>query len=492
MAQVLLTHSYMLCSDPKQQKLGQPYAPLGTLYAAAVLKDQGADLAFHDMTFARGPEDLAPALDRHRPEVVVIYEDGFSYLSKMCLTNVREACFKMTRLAKERKATVIICSPDSTDQHEMYLQRGADVVIIGEGEITLTEVIAVIRPGGRNGLQEIEGISWKVPGGIRVNPPRPLNSTLDDLPFPAWELLDMEQYRHAWRRRNGYFHLNMVTTRGCPYHCAWCAKPVYGNHYSSRSPGNVVEEMAYLRERFSPDGIWFADDIFGLRPGWVDEFESEVRKAGFILPYTIQTRVDLLLGEQQIRPLAQSGCRKAWLGIESGSQKVLDSMEKGTTVAQAREVSPKLREAGIEQAFFLQLGFPGETREDITATIRLLKDLLPDDIGISVTYPLPGTKFYESVRKELERKANWTDSDDLALLFRGRFTPSFYKNMHRYIHKYYRLVQGIHYLKEAFIHPTTLTRTRFRRMILTPYYGCFALLYKLLLTLHGNGGKGTV
>jgi anaerobic magnesium-protoporphyrin IX monomethyl ester cyclase len=489
MKKILLTHSYLLAFDPKQMRLGQPYAPLGTLYAAAVLQQHGYDFSFHDLMFAKGPEEIASSLELYEPEILLIYDDGFNYLTKMCLSNMRRAAFRMTAMARDKGMTVIVCSPDASDQYALYIDAGAGFVIRGEGEITLEELLRRLSEPDPGNFGNIQGIAWRSPEGIQVNAPRAILTNPDELPLPAWELLDMKQYRDTWRRKNGYFNLNMVTTRGCPYQCIWCSKPVYANHYNSRSPRNVVSELKHLREAYAPDGIWFADDIFGLKPGWVDEFTALVTSEGVLIPYTIQTRVDLLLEDRQIRPLAESGCRKAWLGIESGSQAILDAMHKGTTVAQAREVAPRLREAGIEQAFFLQLGFPGETRDDIRRTIRLLTDLMPDDIGISVTYPLPGTKFYDAVSKEFKEKTNWTDSNDLALLFTSQFSPAYYRYLHRYIHKYFRFRQALWYVKSLFKDPSAFGKKHLRRILLAPYYLYFAVLFRIFLYFLGDARK---
>jgi radical SAM superfamily enzyme YgiQ (UPF0313 family) len=239
--------------------------------------------------------------------------------------------------------------------------------------------------------------------------------------------------------------------------------------------------MKYLKEHFIPDALWFADDIFGLRPGWTEGFALEVNRCEAFIPYTIQTRADLLLEEQGVASLAASGCHKAWLGIESGSQKILDAMHKGITITQVRRASSLLRKAGISQAFFLQLGFPGEDAEDIRATTRLIEELLPDDIGISVTYPLPGTRFYEAVKKELKEKQHWRESDDLAMMFESPFSPRYYRLLHRYIHKRYRFRQTIAWMTGK-VKATSLIRT-VRSILLSPYYLSSAMLYYFILKL---------
>ena len=253
----------MLAFDPKQQKLGQPYAPLGTLYAAAMLRKEGFPFSFHDSMFSSGPEDILPILKKEKPSIVIIYDDSFSYLTKMCLTNMREAAYRMIGLAKDTGSKVIVSSSDAFDNYTSYLDKGADFCILGEGEITLVELVGKIGQNGTGDYTDIKGIAWKSSEGIRINKPRELIVHLDQLPFPAWDIVDIKRYRQIWMKKNGYFTMNMVSTRGCPYFCAWCAKPNYGNHYNTRSPQNVAHEMHWLKTEFSPGNIWFADDIFG-------------------------------------------------------------------------------------------------------------------------------------------------------------------------------------------------------------------------------------
>src|SRR5690606_5212792 len=285
----------------------------------------------------------------------------------------------------------------------------------------------------------IQGLAYRDSAGQAVRTARrPDIRDLDALPFPAWDLVDVDRYRRIWRERHGYYSMNMVTTRGCPYHCNWCAKPIWGQRYNVRSPENVVAELKWLKETYQPDHIWFADDIMGLKPGWIERFADLVEEHDARVPFKSLNRVDLLLRGNVIEALKRAGCRTVWVGAESGSQKILDAMEKGTTVEQIYEATRRLHEVGIEVGFFLQFGYPGETWEDIELTLQMVRDCRPDDIGISVSYPLPGTRFYENVKAELGNKRNWYDSEDLAMLYRGPYPTEFYRKLHTVVHHEFR------------------------------------------------------
>jgi anaerobic magnesium-protoporphyrin IX monomethyl ester cyclase len=437
MKRILFSHSYFLRFDPKQWRNAQPYAPLGTLYAAALMRAYGYTPFLFDAMFAQDPEDIRAAIEHHRPNYLVIYDDGFNYLTKMCLTNMREAAFRMIALARQYNCTVIVSSSDATDHYDKYLAAGADYVLLGEGEQTLLELVQHLDSGGSDPA-DIPGLVYRQEGSLQHTPSRPVMKDLDALPLPAWDLVDLEPYRQMWLRQHGYFSINISTTRGCPFKCNWCAKPIYGNRYNARSPRHVVQELKLLRERVSFDHIWFCDDIFGLKPGWVGQFADLVEAEDLPFRFKIQSRADLLVQEHYVRDLARAGCDNVWMGAESGSQKILDAMDKGITVEQITQATALLKKHDIKPSFFIQFGYLGETKKDIELTIGMINRLLPHDIGISVSYPLPGTVFYEKVKAEMQEKQNWTDSDDLALMFRNRYQPPFYKQLHRYVHKAYR------------------------------------------------------
>ena len=503
MSKILFSHSYFLRFDPKQWATGQPYAPLGTLYAAALMREHGYDVSLFDTMFAKQPEEVIPQLEKITPDFFVIYDDGFNYLTKMCLTNMREAAFKMIRLAKERSCTVIVSSSDSTDRFEMYLNEGADFILLGEAELTLLELVNSlskkvwlnvvggdtnhgIAPVGvltdRNNQNEdffhIEGLAFKHNNAVVKTQRRQVIKELDTLPFPAWDLVDIEPYRKMWLKHAGYFSMNMGTTRGCPFKCNWCAKPIYGNRYNVRSPQNVVSELLMLKDKFKFDHVWFCDDIFGLKPGWVNAFADLVEKNNLRFKFKMQGRVDLLLQENNIKDLARAGCDNIWMGAESGSQKILDAMDKGTTVQQIYEATHLLKKNGIKPSFFIQFGYLDETKEDIEKTIIMINELLPHEIGISVSYPLPGTVFFEKVKSQLQQKANWTDSDELALMFSNTYQPAFYKQLHRYVHKSYRKHIAFENIKQLLSHPLKSNFKTIKKALSGLYYMPAAFLDK--------------
>jgi anaerobic magnesium-protoporphyrin IX monomethyl ester cyclase len=436
---VLLGQAYYLRFDPKLWQAQQPFAPLGTLYAASYLRDRGLKVALFDAMLARSESEWAAALDRERPRVAAIYEDSFNYLTKMCLLRMRQAALTMIGHARARGCPIVVSGSDATDHPETYLEAGARAVILAEGEVTLADLVNVMTRG--EPIDNVPGIAYLRPDNVVVRTPaRPLIRNLDDLPFPAWDLVDVDRYRSIWRDRHGYHAMNVVTTRGCPYHCNWCAKPIYGQRYGVRSAVNVVSEMEWLQREFHPDYIAMADDVFGLQPGWIETFAREVRRAEVRVPFRCLMRADQITAEVS-ESLASAGCRMVWMGAESGSQRILDAMEKGVRVEQIREAARLLHSRGIGLGLFLQFGYPGEMWEDIEATRQLVRDTAPEDIGISVSYPLPGTKFYDRVRAELGQKQNWFDSNDLAMMYRATYAPEFYRQLHRVVHHEFRAVR---------------------------------------------------
>ena len=434
MVDVLLTHSYHLYYDRKQIRKMQPYPPLGTLYAAALLRDRGYTVTLFDSMLENPEENFPQVLARTQPRIVAIYEDNFNFLSKMCLSRMRQVAFGMIDAAAAFGATVVVNGSDASDHCNDYLERGAHYVLLGEAEWTLLELVEMLCNGSAQ-AGEIPGLAYfGRPGSLIVRTARrAVMRSLDLLPFPARDLSDIPRYKTAWQKAHGFFALNIVASRGCPYQCNWCAKPIYGNSFNVRSPACVATEMLELRDRFGADYLWFADDLFGIRKEWVQEFADQVQDKRAMVPFKMQSRVDLM-HEETVLALARAGCVEVWMGVESGSQKILDAMDKGTRVDQIVQASERLQAAGIRACYFLQFGYPGETWIDIEQTIDLVRQTRPDDIGVSVSYPLPGTVFYERVSRHLGVKTHWDDSDDLSMMFTGTYTSEFYHALHDALH----------------------------------------------------------
>jgi anaerobic magnesium-protoporphyrin IX monomethyl ester cyclase len=434
-ADVLLTHSYHLYYDRKQTRKMRPYPPLGTLYAAALLQRFGISVAVFDTMLNDPAEGFRSALEQHRPRIVVVYEDNFNFLSKMCLTRMREVAYDILDASRKAGAIAIVNGSDASDHALDYLQRGFRCVLMGEAEWTLLEVVQSLLSNENAAFTHIKGLALlgdKCDEVFRTGS-RPLMRDLDALPFPARELVDLDQYQNSWKSAHGYFSTNLVASRGCPYRCNWCAKPIYGDAFSVRSAGSVAEEMRRLKHDCHAEHLWFADDIFGLQAKWVSDLAAQVERLDAVLPFKMQSRVDLMT-RNTVRALRRAGCTEVWMGVESGSQKILDAMEKGTHVEQFAIARENLQNEGIRACYFLQFGYPGETWEDIQKTVEMVRATRPDDIGVSVSYPLPGTKFFERVKMQIGQKSNWSDSDDLSMMFHGAYTDEFYHALHDALH----------------------------------------------------------
>ena len=346
MAGILLTHGNHVFSDPKQTSKMQPYPPLQTILCAAVLREQGLETALFDPTLAEDPRaGFCAALQWHKPRLVAVCEDDFNFLSKMCLARNRELAFWMAKAADEAGIPAVVHGSDASDHPVEFLNAGFRAVLIGEVETTLLEVAQgkAFVPKSRDlctaGAMRRTSIHGGRSNGSRYSPE------------PAWDLIDIESYRKAWISAHGYFSLNVASSRGCPYRCNWCAKPVYGNSYHVRSPESVAAEMLFLKSAFRPDHLWFADDIFALSPRWTSEFADAVEQLGARIPFKMQSRCDLMT-RSTVAALRRAGCGEVWMGAESGSQRILDAMDKGIRVDEIYQARENLRRNGIRVLLF--------------------------------------------------------------------------------------------------------------------------------------------
>ena len=433
----LIAHSNFMRLDPKQVEKARPFPPLASLYVAAIARSLSYQVTLFDASLASGPEAFEQALEKDCPDLVLLVEDHFNFLSKMCLATMREAGLRMLRAASDRRIPCIVSASDAVDHPTPFLEAGAQAIVLGEAEWTVADLLRAFDSADAWDESDLAGIPGLVyldsAGRQRSSAERLPEQNLLRFPSPAFDLVDAAGYREFWRDAHGSFTINMISTRGCPYHCNWCAKPIWGQRYAVRPANQVASEMVLLKKMFAADKVWFADDIFGLHPGWVSEFSSTLKDLGGGLPYTIQSRVDLI-DTEMADALGHSECEMVWLGVESGAQTILDAMQKGYELGQLPAACEALRNAGVGIGFFIQLGYPGEGWAEIEATRDMILEHCPDEIGVSVSYPLPGTPFYERVIAELEEKDHWQDSSDLAMLFKGAYPTALYRELHRLLH----------------------------------------------------------
>jgi anaerobic magnesium-protoporphyrin IX monomethyl ester cyclase len=413
---VLLTHAYFLYEDPHELAVMKPYPPLGLLYVNSHLKAHGVDAHIFDTTFARF-DDLQTYLQREKPPVVGIYSN------LMTRSNV----LRVMAAAKNAGSTIVVGGPDPANYLDEYLSRGADVVAIGEGELTLEELVPHLRQHGPRHLDGIQGIAFRDDSGEIVRTePRPMIADLDGQPFPDRAAIDQHAYVNVWRQHHGMGSVSLITARGCPFTCTWCSHSVFGYSHRRRSPTNVVDEVEQIVSTYAPDLLWYADDVFTINHKWLFEYAAEMARRGFRLPFETISREDRL-NEEVIQTLARMGCYRLWIGAESGSQKVLDAMKRRTNAERVRAMVHLLQKYGIEVGMFIMLGYEGEERADLEETVEHLKLAGPNTFLTTVAYPIKGTPYYASVADRVVARRAWAEGSDRDHTVTGRHSPRYYQ-----------------------------------------------------------------
>jgi len=411
---VLLVHNYFLEEDAVEQKVMRPYPPLGILSVSAYLESKGIDHDVFDGTFS-SQKKLNDFIRDSRPDYI-----GF-YVNFLVRKNVlRTIEFVKTLLPN---TTIILGGPDGKYHSKNYLDNGADYIVIGEGEESFYQLIDNLQKGVS--VTENDGIAFKEKDKTVINPARNHIKDLDALPFPNRKKVDLENYLHIWKQNHAYSSITVNTQRGCPFTCKWCSHAVYGDTYRRRSPKNVVQELALLMQDYNPDRFWFVDDVFTMSKKWMEEFVKELKAANLTISYECITRADKL-AEETIKLLKESGCHLVWIGAESGSQKVLDLMDRRVDALQVRDMIKLAKVNGIQTGTFIMLGYPGETEEDIYETIEHLKDCNPDFFTINKAYPIKGTKLYDSVEEILTGETDWKTTPDNEIDFKRSYKSHYY------------------------------------------------------------------
>lgn len=414
---VLLTHGYFIADDPKEQVIMRPYVPLGILYISSYLEQNNVAHEVFDATFSSKKEQLE-FIESYQPDYIGIY------VNLMTKVNVLEIITTVKKHPALKNIPIILGGPEVRNHVNAFLNHGADIIVLGEGEITFYEVITSLQQ--KNDLFQVAGISYKLNNEIFTTQPREKIKDLDVLGFPNRKKVNLQLYLDAWKKHHGKNAISISTMRGCPYTCKWCSRAVYGLSYRRRSPAKVVEEMLHIQNTYQPDSLWFVDDVFTVSHKWMEEFADLVEQHNVQLPFECITRADRL-NEHVLALLQRSGCFRVWIGAESGSQKIIDAMDRRVDVEQVREMIRLAKKYNIETGTFIMLGYPGEDEKDIEETIHHLKSSNPDYFTITVAYPIKGTELYAEVEENFTTQINWETSSDRDIKFKRTYPEQYYK-----------------------------------------------------------------
>ncbi len=419
---ILLSHGYFIAEDEHEQAIMKPYPTLGLLYISSHLKAKGFAVELYDSTFAT-IADFAGYVAQSRPGLVGLY----------CNLMTKGNVLRMIPILKQSGATVILGGPEPVSYAADYLRFGADIIVSGEGELTLEALIPHLARHGRHGLQQIQGLIFQSDDGrIIKTAARPLIKDLSAQPWPDREAIDMQRYLDTWKTYHGLSSLSLVTARGCPYTCTWCSHSVFGHTHRRRSVTDVADEIQWIQQRYGPDQLWYADDVLTIAPRWFLNLAQELKRRQLRIPFECISRPDRL-DEKLIEALAEMGCRRLWLGSESGSQRILDAMKRKTEVADVQAKCHMLQAAGIEVGMFIMLGYEGESIADIQATVDHLKKANPDLFLTTVAYPIKGTVYFEDVAERVTTPLAWEARTDREYQVNGRYSRRFYDHATRWM-----------------------------------------------------------
>jgi len=431
---LLLTHGYFLYEDPKELQIMRPYPPLGLLYLSSYLKSKGYSVEVFDTTF-RPRQELFYRLQAGPPSILGIYAN------LMTRSNV----IKIMRAAREWGWKVVLGGPEPSNYIPEYLLAGADVIAIGEGERTLEELIPLLRSGNTSSLQSVNGIAFRTSNGsVCQTPSRSLIANLDLQPWPDRESIDLSKYVEVWRQHHGTGSVSLITARGCPYHCRWCSHSVYGKTHRRRRPEGVADEVEWICSRYQPDMLWIADDVFTIHHGWLFKYAEEMRRRELIIPFECITRADRLTAKVA-DILSELKCFRVWIGSESGSQPILDAMDRGVTVEEVQKAISLCKERGIQTGMFLMWGYVGEELTDIEATIEHVKRSDPDVFLTTVAYPIKGTDYFNEVGSSVVEVRDWHLSSDRDHRIRGRHSRRYYQ----YADQLLKTEVALHHLQKS-------------------------------------------
>jgi anaerobic magnesium-protoporphyrin IX monomethyl ester cyclase len=377
------------------------FPPLGLGYLASALKLHGFDVELVDCTFQTKQRALSQ-IQQSDAQIV-----GFYSMFSMKKTTV-----EMARQIRKPGVLLLAGGPLPTLDPDGFLD-DFDLVATGEGEETIVELASCVEKGLP--ISGVKGIGYRDAGKIRFTAPRDLIEDLDSVAFPAREIFDNEAYKRYYAKRFGYTTSPLITSRGCPFSCGFCSRPVFGSSFRRRSPENIVDEVAQI-EGFGYERVWFADDCFTLNSGHLRRVCSLLVERGIDLGWECLSRVDTLNVEMALA-MKRAGCIRVFFGIESGNDGVLAAMNKQITAAQARKAVYAAKQVGLKVGAFFIVGYPGETDKTVLDTVRFASALPLDYLSFTLPYPIPGTELYDMVKDRGGIEVdNWEEPKNWSLI----------------------------------------------------------------------------
>ena len=409
----------------------KPYAPLGILYLCSHLRSKGFNVEVFDTTFSTKAE-LIKFIQNETPSILGLYAN---LMTRSNIVEIIEA-------ARNSGWTVIVGGPEQGAYSLEYLQAGAHFVVFGEGENTLEELLSALNTTNTD-YSSIRGLAYlDSDGHLRQNAPREQIQDLDNQPWPARDAINLHRYVRTWREHHGMGSVNFITARGCPFRCNWCSHQVYGQSHRRRDPIRVVDEVEWLLQTYSPDMVWISDDVFTINHAWIRTYHQEMQRRNLRIPFECISRADRLTPEM-MDLLAELGCFRMWIGSESGSQRILDSMDRGVKLEQVHRAVEMCRERGVQSGMFLMWGYEGEDLEDIEATIKHVSMSKPDIFFTTVSYPIKGTPYYNRISDKLIQISPWGKTSDREFRIRGRHSRNFYSHADRLLREEVALARAI-------------------------------------------------
>jgi radical SAM superfamily enzyme YgiQ (UPF0313 family) len=417
MSDLLLTHGYFLFEDEKEIQIMRPYPTLGLLYVSAWLRRAGFDVEIFDSTF-EDRRNLFARLAQGRG-VIGIYTNLMT----------RRPVLDIVAEAKAQGWTVVLGGPESANYPAEYLAAGTDVVVVGEGETTMEELLPALAAQGPHKLHGVAGTVFRDENGTVVtNAEREKIANLDSIPWPDRGQIDQARYVDVWREKHGMGSVNLITARGCPYKCNWCSHAVFGYTHRRRSYLDCADELQHIMDTYRPDQVWYSDDVFTIHHGWLFDYAKELKRRNLRVPFETISRADRMMKDEVLQTLAEMGCYRIWIGSESGSQRILDAMERGVKVEQVIWAAQAAKRYGIQVGMFLMWGYPGEQIEDIAATVDLVRKCQPEVHLTTVAYPIKNTGYFRKAADFVVIDKQWESATDRDHRIKGRHSRAYYKH----------------------------------------------------------------